>query len=70
MEMEREVGFSGSAEASVSKSKSDSEKFAEASSSMEMISMGAPPMGDVMEWAQQSANTPSIPIYSSNPSAA
>ena len=28
---------------------------------MEMISLGAPPMGDVVEWAQQSSDFP-MPI--------
>jgi hypothetical protein len=47
--------------ASVGYSKSEAESFASDSSSMEMISLGPPPMGDIEEWAQQSNDFP-MPI--------
>ena len=58
---EREFGPSGEIQASGSKSSSDAEAFASESSSMQMVSMGAPPMGDIVEWAQQSGDFP-MPI--------
>ena len=60
-ELERELGGSFSASLSASSDKSQAESFASSSSSMEMISMGAPPMGDIEEWAQASGDFP-MPI--------
>ena len=57
----RKAGANGAATVDRTKSESKAASLAKSSSSMEMISLGAPPMSNVEEWAQQSFESP-MPI--------
>ena len=62
LERERALGsFSGTVSGSMAESDKGSSSFEQSSESTKIISLGAPPAGDVMEWAQN-AHVENMPI--------